>query len=282
MPECKLKNLSTRSLNSGGTCRSARLNYIVSGVLPGSDGDYESAALDLVRTTAPDEMDGASLSRVSLVKSHGNGIFEIQAEYEQTVSQHSARKKIGDRIWLFDTTGGRENVVHGELLVSKAPKADKTPPSPGTLINWNGKHGDRFQVSGTPKIIPSMRESCVAVFKNSDMTTSFRRQIMELTGCVNGAAFHGWDPGEMLFLGASSASPFRNNQGVMLVEVTFRFAIRPNQNSLEYAGVNLGKAGGWEGPWCITDPSISGQVPAVLGVYLSSIYKKGDFSRLKL
>ena len=211
-----------------------------------------------------------------------SGIFEIQAEYEQSVSQRSARKKIGDRTWLFDTTGGRETVIHGELLASKSPQSDQTPPNPGTLINWNGQHGDRFQATGTSKIVASMRENCVAVFKNSEMTAAFRRKIMELTGCVNSSSFHGWQPGEVLFLGASSASPFRNNQGTMLVEVTFRFAIRSNVSSLNYAGVNLGNAGGWDVPWCITDPTLGGRVPAIKGVYLSSIYKKGDFSRLKL
>jgi hypothetical protein len=281
MPECKLKNLSTRSLNSGGTCRNARLNYIVSGVAA-ADGDPESAALAVVRAAAPDEMDGAALARLTLIKSHGSGIFEVQAEYEQSVSDRTARKRIGDRTWLFDTTGGRENVIYGELINSISPDPSGKAPYPGPFINWNGKHGDRFQVSGTSKIVASLRESCVAVFKSSDMTASFRRTIMELTGCVNGTVFHGWQPGEMLFLGASSASPFRNNSGVMLVEVTFRFAIKNNVDSLVYAGVNLGKAGGWDVPWCITDPTVADFSPTVIGVYLSSIYKKGDFSRLKL
>lgn len=282
MPECKLKNFSNRSLNAGGTCRNARLNYIVSGVTVTGEADPESSALEAVRAIVPDEMDGASLARVTLVKSYGSGIFEVQAEYEQSVSDRSGRKRIGDRTWLFDTTGGRESVIHGELVNAVSPDPAKKAPDPGSLINWNGKHGDRFQVNGTSKIVASLRESCVAVFKSSDMTAAFRRTIMELTGCVNGSVFHGWQPGEMLFLGASSASPFRNNNGVMLVEVTFRFAIKSNISSLDYAGVNLGKAGGWDIPWCITDPTVAGISPSIVGVYLSSIYKKGDFSRLKL
>ena len=281
MIDCHLKNLFTRSLNSGGSCRGAKLHYIVSGV-PCDEKDPGARALAEVRHAAPAELDGADLARVTLSKSHGGGIFEVQAEYEQSVSDRSARKRIGDRLWVFDTTGGREKVLYGKLIRSNAAPGEGAPPDPGSLINWNGKNGERFHADGAVKIVPSMRESCIAVFRNSDMTHAFRRRIMTLTGCVNADSFHNWDPGEVLFLGASSGLPFRNDQGSMIVEVTFRFAIRPNVESLKVAGVDLGKAGGWEIPWSIMQPTVTGQPPVAAGVYLSSIYEEGDFSGLKI
>ena len=281
MIQCSLKNLFIRSLNSGGSCRSARLNYIVSGVSE-NENDPGAAILQEVRSMAPKELDGAELSRVTLIKSHGGGVFEAQAEYEQTSPERHSRKKIGDRLWTFDTTGGRENVIHGKLLKRETDPVSGFLPDPGTLINWNGKHDDRFHVGGTPKIVPSMRESCIAVFRESDVTPQFRRKIMELTGCLNDGSFHSWEAGEVLFLGASSSVPFRNDQGVKITEITFRFAIRRNQSSLEIGGVNMGPAGGWDIPWSITMPQHEDFKPVTVGAYLSSIYEKGDFSALKL
>lgn len=281
MINCQLKNLCTRSLNAGGNCRSARLNYIVSGISADSS-DPGSSVLGEVQKNAPAELDGAPLARVTLVKSHGGGIFEVQAEYEQNVPDRSANRKIGDRFWVFDTTGGRENVLHGTLLNSQAAAGSGMPPDPGTLINWNGRNGDRFYVGGTPKIVPAMRESCTAVFRNSDITGAYRRTVMELTGCVNNAAFRSWEPGEVLFLGASSALPYKNAQGTLIIEITFRFAVRCNCKEMEIGGVKLGPAEGWDVPWSIIEPDVNGRKPVTGGAYLSSIYKKGDFSSLKL
>ena len=122
----------------------------------------------------------------------------------------------------------------------------------------------------------------MATYSVKDIDIAFKRNVMRLTGRVNSRAFHGWEAGEVLFLGASGGVPFRNDQGVLLVEVTYRFAIRKNVADLRFAGISLGQAEGWHVPWSITSPEYSGSTPRVLGAYLSSIYEKGDFSRLKL
>ena len=94
MVNCQLKNLSTRSVNPGGSCRSGKLNYIVSGI-PSGEKDPGALALQEVRSIAPDELDGVGLSRITLVKSHGGGIFEVQAEYADSPADRNSRKKIG-------------------------------------------------------------------------------------------------------------------------------------------------------------------------------------------
>ena len=281
MLQCTLKNIYTRSLNEGGSCRSAKLNYLVSGV-SADESDPGAAILQEIRNIAPHELDGAKLARVTLTQNHGGGIYEVQAEYEQSASEYQSRKKIGDRLWIFDTTGGREQVYHGRLLKKECEKGSDYLPDPGTLINWNGKNDERFHVAGSAKIVPAMRESCIAVFRNSDVTAKFRRTIMELTGCVNNAPFHSWESGEVLFLGATSSLPVRNDQNVFITEITFRFAVRRNQTDLEIGGVKMGSAEGWDIPWSITLPHLKGGKPVTAGAYLSSIYEKGDFSLLKL
>ena len=281
MLQCTLKHIYTRSLNEGGSCRSAKLNYLVSGV-SADETDPGAAILQEIRNIAPGELDGAKLARVTLTENHGGGVFEVQAEYEQSSSEYHSKKKIGDRLWIFDTTGGREQVLHGTLLKKGSESGADYIPDPGTLINWNGKNDERFHVAGTAKIVPAMRESCIAVFRESDVTARFRRHIMELTGCINDAPFHSWETGEVLFLGASSSVPLRNDQGVFITEITFRFAVRRNLEELEIGGVKMGSAGGWDIPWSITLPHLKGRKPVTAGAYLSSIYEKRDFSLLKL
>ncbi|MBQ9755296.1 MAG: hypothetical protein IJV93_11185 [Lentisphaeria bacterium] len=281
MIQCNLKNLFTRSLNSGGSCRNARLNYLISGVSE-DEKDPGAAALRAVSSMAPAELDGADLSRISLTKSYGSGVYEAAAEYEQSSSDRNSRKKIGDRLWIFDTTGGREQIYHGKLLKRNGSIDSDYIPDPGTLINWNGRNGERFHAAGTSRIVPSMRESCIAVFRESDITPKFRRNVMALTGCVNASEFHSWQPGEVLFLGATSSVPFRNDRGARIAEVTFRFAVRCNRSSLEIGGVMMGEAGGWDLPWSISLPHSDGRKPVTAGAYLSSIYEKGDFSVLKI
>jgi hypothetical protein len=60
--------------------------------------------------------------------------------------------------------------------------------------------------------------------------------------------FEFWEPGEVLFLGASSGLPFKNAHGTLIIEVTFRFAVRANRKMLRDAMMAEGFAP-YDGEW---------------------------------
>jgi len=277
---CQLKRTFTREISSAGNSRKGKLVYLVSGGVP-DGGDPGAAALEAVRQNAPEYLGNTPRANLTLTRCHGSGVYEVEVEYRHIASDSSGRK-IGEMRWSFEACGSRERVLKGALLRSCSGNAGIPVPDPGERINWNGRSGDAEQVDGAVKLVPYLREKCVATFRESSITNTFKRTLYSLTGTVNSDPFHGWNSGEVLFCGVTSGLPFWNDSHIRLIDLTFSFAIRRNRTNFYFGGVNLGNVKGWEIPWSIDRAAPEGGLPRVLGVYLSRVYSSGDFSELKI
>ena len=285
--EIRLTTHRTRAADLNGAITAASDTYLVSGTAGASDEEILQKVLDL----APGSCGTAYLEGAKIISDEGGGVLKVEVRYassDESFSNYRYQrvKRSGDRVWSFDVSCHSENITHGLKLVQMVNVGSRL--SPGNAINWNGRSGPAGEIKGTRRLAPAMTEDCVATFKADEITTAYKRMLLKLTGCVNNAPFHGWEKGEVLFIGATQGRSYQNDRKEWLTDVSFHFAIRPNAVSPQIGGVYLaGTVEGWDYPWIIEESSVSpgdGRLPSrrVSGVYLSRIYKRADFNHLAL
>ena len=267
--------------DAAGVVSGARDTYLVSEVGPATDGEVLKTVLD----AAAESYGDALLAGAGITADPGGGIREVEVRYERSATAFSGDslsrvKRRGDLIWSFDATGEWIRVKRGLALIQRVPAA---AVNPGTRIGWDGS-GDG-ETAGVECLLCRMREKCVATFHAKEVDSGFKRTVMRLTGRVNSASFHGWEAGEVLFLGASQGEAYRNGGGKWLVDVTYRFAIAPNENSPSLGGFSFaGRVEGWDYRWALWGRDVTASLPGnrVRGIYLTRLYRRADFGALKL
>jgi len=286
--EIRLTTHRTRTADINGVVTAARDTYLVSGAAGISDEEVLQRVLDL----APAACGTAYLEGVGITADEGGGVMKVEVRYassDESFSHYRYQrvKRSGDRVWSFDVSCHSEKITHGIRLMQMVNVNGGV--SPGNAINWNGRIGPAGEINGTKRLAPSMTEECIATFKADEITTAYKRMLLKLTGCVNNAPFHGWEKGEVLFVGASQNRSYQNDRKDWLTDVVFHFSIRPNMVSPQIGGVVLpGTVEGWDYPWCIEENTVAsangGRLPArkVSGVYLTRIYRRADFNLLAL
>ena len=88
----------------------------------------------------------------------------------------------------------------------------------------------------------------------------------------------------MLFLGASGTK--RSKKASAPWEITFRFAVSPNQSGLEVGDVKVSRKYGWDYLWVrYADKAAENGKNVVkkpVAAYVEQVYPAGDFGRLGL
>ena len=255
-----------KTMNAGRNVTSAVLTYHTRGALPEEYSDEQ--VLLAVLDAAPPRVGAAELVNASVTEYHGAGVYEIEVSYEYTPAAFRSRlasRRIGDERWYM---AGSNTTEHTLTALETTAWGDNAPPT-GNLINWNGRSGPLCAVAGADIINSTVRENCLLSIDAQDYTSAFRKKIAALTGSVNSRAFHGWAAGEVLFLGCNSGLPGVNDRGEEIIDVTFKFAIRRNRESLLINGRRI-SAAGWDIVWPLgTD-----------FVYTSRVYPRNDLSQL--
>ena len=267
--------------DAAGTVSGARDTYLVSEVGGAADGEV----LKTVLAQAPASYGDSLLAGAAITADPGGGIREVEVRYEHASASFSGDslsqvKRAGDLIWTFDATGEWIRVKRGLSLIQRVPA---NAVNPGLRIGWDGSGDD--DVGGVECLLCRMREKCVATFRAREIDISFKRTVMRLTGRVNRSSFHGWEAGEVLFLGASQGAAYRNRGGKWLVDVTYRFAIAPNENAPSLGGYSFaGRVEGWDHRWAIWGRNVAAGTPGnrVRGIYLTRLYPRADFGPLKV
>ncbi|MBQ9502979.1 MAG: hypothetical protein IJU70_12550 [Lentisphaeria bacterium] len=255
-----------KSMNAGRNITSAVLTYHTRGALPEEYSDEQ--VLRAVLDAAPPRTGAAELISASVVEYHGAGVYEIEVSYEYTPVTFRGRlasRRPRDENWYM---AGSNTTEHTLTALETTAWGDNAP-SAGNLVNWNGRTGPLCAVSGADIINSTVRENCLLTIHAQDYTSAFRRKIATLTGSVNDRVFHGWAAGEVLFLGCNSGLPGVNDRGEELIDVTFKFAIRRNRDSLLINGKRI-SAAGWDVVWPLGTEF----------VYTSRVYPRGDLNLL--
>jgi hypothetical protein len=216
----------------------------------------------------PENLGSAVVKEAAITEYHGSGVYEIEVNYEQqnwTNSVKHSLRRHRDEKWFLATSNMVEHTFFGETTRGYG----NNPPATGNLIGWNGKSGSAGSASGANVVTAAIRENCVLTLKRREFNIQFRKKILSLTGHINSLPFHGWETGEVLFLGASSGAPYVNDENEELVDVTLKFAIRQNREDL-YVNGHIFSARGWEIVWPVGQHY----------VYVSQVYPEADFNIL--
>ena len=252
----------TKSINKNGKITSAVITCHTTKADPAIFTNDD--VLEEVLKVVPDKVGAASLSNAEIVEYHGSGVYEIEVNYDLLQNAGSSRKSISriqDEKWYLTTSNSVEHI----LFALETTAYGQRPPDPGNLIHWNGQTGSACSSSGANIISSTLRENCVLTIPAEKYNTSLRKRILSMTGHVNSPAFHGWAAGEVLFLGANTGAVYLNDEGDELIDITFKFAIRPNRKDIKINDIKL-SAQGWEIAWPLGRNH----------VYVSKIYPTAD------
>ncbi|MBR7156379.1 MAG: hypothetical protein IKD22_06050 [Lentisphaeria bacterium] len=275
---------SERTLERSGNCLNATLHYLVSDC---PAGDQSDAAIALTAATAPEKVGNAIRKNIRLTGVYRDGVYALEVHYAlpeavSTLAEQKISRQAGDRRWSFEVKTVSRLISQGKELIRARSGADNVqPPDPGTLLEWDGTFDGSSEVNGAYAKIPEITECCVATFRAGKVNTAFRKKIFSVVGKTNSRTFRNWSPGEVLLLGAVQDEEYCNADNDELVDITFRFGIRPDYDCT-LGPLTLKDAGGWNVVWTINrrDPVKNSSV--VHGVYETRIYDRANFSLLNL
>ena len=139
-------------------------------------------------------------------------------------------------------------------------------------------------MNGVDVTMPVLNFTETHTMAGSRVSTSYKKSVAALTGTVNRSSFRGFAAGEVLFLGASGQK--RSRKASAPWEITFRFAVSPNQSSLSVGKLKVSNKKGWDYLWVRYADKVSDNRKNVIkepvAAYVEQVYPEGDFGNLGL
>lgn len=253
-----------KKLDAGGEVSSAGIPYFVFGA------EDEDAALAAVLAEAGESLGNASLTGVEIAERISADTFKVTASYETSRSGSGGgsggeEEEEGDN-FSFETGGG-------SLHLSTSTGTTRYPADAPDYSGAIGVDSDGT-VHGVDVTMPSLT-FCITK-KYALVTASMISAMASLTGKVNSSAFHGFEAGEVLFMGASGG---KNGDKW---EVSYKFAVSPNETDLTIGGIAVAKKDGWDYAWVRYKESAEGNVVTRVpeSVYVEKVYSAASFAAL--
>lgn len=270
MPIEVREKFDSRRLTKGQN-PSAELSFIVLGT------DDAIAARDALE----DESDAtfAGLARQSVsIEPLGPELWDGTVRYGQ--NQGSAEPGT-EAVFSFDTGGGTQHITQSLDTVHRYPA-----PGVGAAPDFKGAIGVSADgVEGVDITVPVFNFTETHYKPDDEMTQSYRAVLFELTGKVNSDSFKGFQPGEVLFLGASGSKRVQLGEDADW-EITYRFAGSPNVSGLSIGPINGISKKGWEYLWVRyadqEDTAAKAIVKRPIAAYVERVYEDGGFAALDL
>ena len=239
----------------------------------------ESAALAAARPKVK-AIAGMSLESIEVVERINGSTWKVKAIYE--VDEDGEQPEDDDNnddedqsMFAFDTGGGTKHLNQSIKTDGKYPK--DAPDFAGAIEVDN-----EGNVNGIDVTMPVLNFTETHTLAGSRVSTSYKKTLAGLTGTVNRSGFRGFERGEVLFLGASGTK--RSKKSSAPWEITFRFAVSPNQAGLQVGDIKVARKYGWDYLWVrYADKVAEGgknMVKKPVAAYVEQVYPEGDFGRL--
>jgi len=257
---------------TGGNARSATVEYIITQDVdpqnPNATSD-DGEAIQALVDNCPEKWGPAEIPRAS---------YEIEQIADRiwigTVNYNYNDKDENKFEYSFDTGGGTQKITQTIAPLQVYKYGTNAPDFQGAI------NVDDNSVNGIDIVVPVFNFSETRVVNKLNIDTAFKLSIFNLVGKVNNASWHGFNAGEVLFLGASGSKSGRFGDW----EITYRFAASPNQNNITIGSITGITKKGWEYLWVryekSTDQNCLVQVPKA--VYVHEVYPSASFSALGL
>lgn len=242
------------------------LKYIIQGT---SDDIEAKTALG---DSTPSIYDG--LTRQSRhVEAVGDPTMSLTWEGTVRYGKKESAPETGDSSYSFETAGGTQHITQSiETIASYAAE--------GTAPDFDGAIGvTKDSVEGVDITLPIFNFSETHYFDDEDVTDSYKALLFHKTGMYNNDSFKGFDPGEVLFLGASGS---KRGQGDW--EISFRFAASQNRTDIMVGSIGPISKKGWEYLWVryedSEDTTANALIKKPVAAYVEKVYYGTDFTSI--
>ena len=262
------------TIDAKGNVIEVEIPYLVFNV------DDESEALSAVKSNHK-SVTGMSLESVETVERINDTTWKVKAVYETDEDgggdDTSPDEDEDTTVFAFDTGGGTKHL--NQSLKTDGMYPDDAPDFGGAIgVDNEGN------VNGVEVTMPVLNFTETHTLSGSRVSTSYKKTLAELTGSVNKSGFRGFSAGEVLFLGASGTK--RSKKASAPWEITYRFAVSPNQAGFKVGDIQVSRKYGWDYLWVRYADKVaeSGKnvVKKPVAAYVEMVYPEGDFGRLGL
>lgn len=236
--------------------------------------DDPTAAIAAVLAEVPLTFDGLVLQRCTyqeIAEEH----YEVTVPYGK--AQEEEEQATGSVTRDFQIALESAHIVRSRATINSYAKSGSTAPNYKQAINVQ-KDGT---VEGTDVLVPTYGFGVTIRPENSAVTEAYRLLAAQLVGMVNLTEFEGFDPGQVLFAGASGGE--RNPEDS---ELRLEFLVRRNETSLTIGEIEDIEKDGWDYLWCLYDKKEEGAgddkriVLDPVAVYVEEIFPRGDLTVL--
>ena len=263
-----------QTINAKGEVTEIEIPYLV------FEAADEDAALAAARTKAASRtVSGMVLDELEVTERVNKDTWKVKAIYKDEDSDDPADPDEDEETtsFAFDTGGGTMHRNQSIKTVSKVP--NDAPDFNGAIEVDN-----EGNVNGVDVTMPVLNFTETHTMNGSRVTTSYKKTVAALTGTVNSSGFRGFSAGEVLFLGASGTK--RSKKPNAPWEITFRFAVSPNQPSLQVGKLKVPNKRGWDYLWVRYADKVADNRKNVIkepvAAYVEQVYPTGDFGNLGL
>ena len=263
-----------QTINAKGEVTEIEIPYLV------FEAADEDAALAAARTKAASRtVSGMVLDEVEVTERVNKDTWKVKAIYKDEDSDDPDEPDEEEETssFAFDTGGGTMHRNQSLKTVSKVP--NDAPDFNGAIEVDN-----EGNVNGVDVTMPVLNFTETHTMNGSRVTTSYKKSVAALTGTVNRSGFRGFSAGEVLFLGASGTK--RSKKPNAPWEITFRFAVSPNQSGLQVGKLKVSNKKGWDYLWVRYADKVADNKKNVIkepvAAYVEQVYPEGDFGNLGL
>ena len=174
-------------------------------------------------------------------------------------------------VFSFDTGGGSEHVTQSKNTTSYAPTGATAPDYHGAI----GYDGER--INGVDIMFPAFSFQMTEYLSTSDFSIG---TLATLTNKVNSVLFQGFDPGQVMFMGAQGQVRGPNS----LWEIIFKFSVKMNTDSLTVGSIGPITKNGWDYLWIRyadkIDTTANMRVRRPIAAYVEQVYDYSDLNDL--
>ncbi len=258
----------TQAMGSDGAYTTAEVPYFVFEV------ESEEDAIQAVYDEAATTFNGLTLDSVEVDERINETTFKIVVQYKESETTSSDDDEEQESTYSFDTGGGTQHLTQSIETVGKYPS---DAPDYGGAINYDGE-----KVAGVDIVQPVSNFAETHYLSDSKITTSYKKGVSKITGTMNKSSFRGYDPGEVLFMGASGTK--KGDDSDTPWEVTYKFAVSTNRTSFKVGDITVSQKYGWDYMWVRyadeVDDSKKTLVKKPTAVYIERVYKISNFGAL--
>lgn len=214
---------------------------------------------------------GLPYSGIGVDERLGATSWKISVSYAEKNSSGGGGSMEDDGgVTSFDISTQTKHVL--QAIETKRYPADA--PDYHGAINYDGE-----KVNGVDIISPVFSFSLSKRYKS--FGASRQKEVAGVVGKINQATYHGFDAGEVLFVGCSGSQ-----RGSEKWDVTYKFNVNFNQTNITIGDITGINKGGWEYLWAFYEkgPNEEGtsQIQKPIAVYVEKVYEDGNFSVLKV